>query len=374
MGSRILIIGSWLALAITLGVMGFTMLRACGLRLPDGTVVLEWCGPDPVPSAFAAERQRAEALERRLVQLQQEVAEVAWCALPPEPEPEPEPQSEPPEAPEEEEQRADRPFDCPPQRPTEVMVVLDVSPSMGWDFDLDPDQEARIDGLFDEANHLIRRQGELQASTGNLANLARMPAVLGELSQIDSRLRTLEAEIRRASQDLRNSPGVDRIDIAKRAIEGLVTEMPDDVVISALSFAECGRPRYHGEFAPARRSDLLGTVRGLRLRQSTALAEAISQAPRHIAGGRTPDAPINIVLFSDGADSCGGDPCAQARALKAAYPYAYINVIGIGRSLDVQQCIADATGGRFLNPRDADELGSLMQLAAGQEISPECRQ
>ena len=368
MVSRFLSVGSWLVLAITLGVLGFTMLRACGLRMPDGTILLEWCGAEPVPSAFAAERQRGESLERRLVQLQQEVAEVAWCPLPP---PEPEPPEEIEE--EEEEQRADRSFGCPPQRPTEVMVVLDVSVSMGWNFDLDPTQEARLNDLYDEYFRLEERYAQLQASAQGLTNFAQLPGLLAEISRIESRVPPLSREIERISQTLTNAPGIDRIDVAKRAVEDLVTEMPPDVAISALSFATCGDPEYHGQFALPQRPQLLSRIRGLRLRNHTGLAEAIARAPRHIAGGRTPDAPINIVLFSDGEDSCGGDPCAQARALKASYPYAYINVIGIGRSLDVQQCIADATGGRFLNPRDADELGSLMQLAAGQEADPECR-
>lgn len=66
----------------------------------------------------------------------------------------------------------------------------------------------------------------------------------------------------------------------------------------------------------------------------------------------------HIILITDGADSCGGDPCRYARAAMMQRSDVKIDIIAIGvNDIEVQQlkCIADATKGNvFLtsNPKD----------------------
>ena len=62
-----------------------------------------------------------------------------------------------------------------------------------------------------------------------------------------------------------------------------------------------------------------------------------------------------MVVVSDGGDTCGGDPCAAARAAKAVKPDLTINVIDLSGGTDggVLRCVADAGGGKVFAPSSA---------------------
>src|SRR3546814_18745838 len=97
----------------------------------------------------------------------------------------------------------------------------------------------------------------------------------------------------------------------------------------------------------------------------TALARASERAGKVVAN----DGESVIVVVSDGEETCHGDPCAAARALKAAKPNAIINVIDIsgdGKGRQVIQCVAQATGGRVLTPQSPMDLARTLQQATQQ--------
>ncbi len=69
------------------------------------------------------------------------------------------------------------------------------------------------------------------------------------------------------------------------------------------------------------------------------------------------------MLLTDGEETCGGDPCGLARALKAAGKQLTIHVIGFRArgtpSLDgpfKSRCLADETGGQYLSAGTEAEL------------------
>ncbi len=72
------------------------------------------------------------------------------------------------------------------------------------------------------------------------------------------------------------------------------------------------------------------------------------------------------VLVSDGYESCGGDPCLQARSLAANG----ITVYAIGFNVDAQgaqqlQCVASVTNGKYFDARNADELTAAVNAIFG---------
>lgn len=78
--------------------------------------------------------------------------------------------------------------------------------------------------------------------------------------------------------------------------------------------------------------------------------------------------PATIVLLTDGEESCGGDPCALAKALKAGSPALTVHVVSyrIGASLGSSgifeaRCIADETGGLYVAADTADELVTALE-------------
>jgi Ca-activated chloride channel family protein len=100
-------------------------------------------------------------------------------------------------------------------------------------------------------------------------------------------------------------------------------------------------------------------------------------------GGRTPltravkmaadvlnyrERPATIVLLTDGEETCGGAPCALARALKAEGAGVTVHVVSyrIAGSLGSDavfsaRCLAEETGGLYVATGTADELAAALE-------------
>ncbi|MGC1181129.1 MAG: hypothetical protein WA884_19420 [Methyloceanibacter sp.] len=123
----------------------------------------------------------------------------------------------------------------------------------------------------------------------------------------------------------------------------------------------------HREAAPCADSQLLAKAGeltsdtrgkllfGFKPKASKPIAVALSEAAKGAEGGN-----LDIVLITDGLDSCKAEVCATARGLKQAAPGLRIHVIGFDpkakATLKPLACIAQSTGGRFLPATNADEL------------------
>lgn len=372
----------WLALVGVLGVMGYFMLDACGLRIPGGATLIRFCGDreEPPPALVAQVVERGQELERQVVLLEQELAQSASCPIPPippipepdkeakvepeppkpQPKPEPKPEKKPEEPPKEEPKKPQKTAECPRPRPVEVAMLLDASASMDTDFNLDPAKEERYERLIEQHNRVSQ-----QIRSAGL-NLLKQGQLRIELAQI-------EREINQLWATFDNPNEKNRMEVAKSSLKAAVRNSPSDIALSLMSFSDCGKIRFHGSYAPSQRQQLLSEVDRVRTGRGTALAEAIRSVPRMITGGKTEDKPVNIVLFSDGRESCGGNACQAARNLKKQYPHLYINVIAIGKSDESQRCIANATGGLFLQPGNTAALADAMKRASGQDIPEHCK-
>lgn len=158
--------------------------------------------------------------------------------------------------------------------------------------------------------------------------------------------------------------GSTRIESAKRGAEQMIRSLPQDVNIGLIDFSACNQIRRDKYYTGPERGALIGEINGLQPKQGTPLGAAIEQAGKR---ARTIGDSVLIVV-SDGADSCGRDPCAEARKARAAKPNLVINVIdlsGGGSDRQVLQCVASAGGGRLLSPGDPIDLNRKMQEAAG---------
>jgi Ca-activated chloride channel family protein len=78
--------------------------------------------------------------------------------------------------------------------------------------------------------------------------------------------------------------------------------------------------------------------------------------------------PATIVLLTDGEETCGGSPCALARALKARGAGITVHVVSyrIKSSLGSSgvfgaMCLADETGGEYYSTETADELAAALE-------------
>jgi len=165
--------------------------------------------------------------------------------------------------------------------------------------------------------------------------------------------------------------GSSRMDRAKSSIDHVVRGLPDPVTVGLIEFTNCNNVRRDKFYTSPQRPALLSEVNKLTPQQGTPLAGSIKRAG-DIA---SQDAESVIVLVTDGDDSCGGDPCAEARVVKARKPKVKINIVDLsdgGQNAEMQ-CIAKATGGQVLKPNSAMDMDKSLQRATGQSDMRECK-
>ena len=117
------------------------------------------------------------------------------------------------------------------------------------------------------------------------------------------------------------------------------------------------------------RAALLGRIAALAPKGMTPIAAAVTQVAELLKGQ---DAETTVILVSDGQETCGGDPCAVVKALKAGGLKFVMHVVGFDvTEADKAQlaCIAEAGGGTYFAAADAAGL-----LAALQAVSAEIAQ
>lgn len=94
------------------------------------------------------------------------------------------------------------------------------------------------------------------------------------------------------------------------------------------------------------------------------------------------DRPGEIILISDGIETCDEDPCALVREWRARNVDIRVHVVGLGledRERRAMQCISDAAGTEYHDAQSADELAAglhqIQEDAAERDefVSPEWR-
>jgi hypothetical protein len=163
--------------------------------------------------------------------------------------------------------------------------------------------------------------------------------------------------------------GTTRMQAAKNSAADLIRALPGGIDIGVVNFADCSTINRERFYATNERAALISSILGINPMGGTPLARAIQRAGNVSSG----QAPAYIVVVSDGDDSCGGDPCAVARALKASKPNVIINPINLSGSLNATlQCVANATGGKVLTPQSVPEMSAQMRVASGQAGGSDC--
>lgn len=166
--------------------------------------------------------------------------------------------------------------------------------------------------------------------------------------------------------------GSSRIDQARRSISNMIGGLPPGIDVGLVDFRGCDNVRRDKFYSDSERGQLIGEVNKLQPWGGTPLARSIERAGNIVSG----DVESIIVVVSDGEESCGGDPCAAAKALKSSKPNAVINVIDISgdaKGRAVVQCVAQSTGGQVLKPNSPADFARKLQQATKQPDVRNCK-
>lgn len=115
---------------------------------------------------------------------------------------------------------------------------------------------------------------------------------------------------------------------------------------------------------------MITAANDLNPKGKTPLTDAVRLAAQEL---RYTENAATVVLITDGIETCDADPCALAAELEQSGVDFTTHVVGFGLSDgDGQQvqCLADATGGQYLQASDAAQLGAALQQTITAEALP----
>lgn len=125
-----------------------------------------------------------------------------------------------------------------------------------------------------------------------------------------------------------------------------------------------------GDFDPDK---IRSAVRGLNPKGKTPMADSLRAAAEAL---RSTENKATVILVSDGIETCAPDPCAVAAELKKAGVSFTAHVIGFDvtdpAAKNQLQCIARATGGVYLDAKNAsgleNALGRAIEAVQGAKV------
>ena len=188
------------------------------------------------------------------------------------------------------------------------------------------------------------------------------PAIAEEPSQ-GKLLLMLDAS---GSMKAKDPSGLTKIAAAKKALTGVVQALPDDAQVGLRVYgatqaggkptkAACADTQLVHPIGPIDRGGLSRAVNGFQAKGETPIAYSLTRA----MGDLGSSGKRNIVLVSDGEESCVPDPCPTVRKLVGSGIDLQIDTVGFGvgsKARKQLQCIAAAGHGSYFDAKDSDAL------------------
>ncbi len=174
--------------------------------------------------------------------------------------------------------------------------------------------------------------------------------------------------------------GEAKVPIARTAIGEALGDYKKSVAFGLVAFGHrdgCGESELIAK-AGELTSETPGKLQfgaGFKPRVSKPIAAALVEAAKNADPGAT---NLDILLVTDGPDSCKANVCATAKNLKQAAPNFRVHVIGLDvkakQALKPLRCIAEATGGKFFTATSAAQfkqsLTTILDDVAKSAASP----
>jgi Ca-activated chloride channel family protein len=165
------------------------------------------------------------------------------------------------------------------------------------------------------------------------------------------------------SMAARMPDGRAKLDDARDIVAGALQRWPAGTQLALMAYghrrvSDCADIETLLPLEPLSPPQVAKKLATLYARGKTPLSESLRQAAALLPPGGG-----NIVLVSDGIETCHADPCAVAKALHDANANVVIYVVGFGVTKDDTaqlQCIAENGGGKYFDAGDADKLTTAM--------------
>jgi Ca-activated chloride channel family protein len=172
-----------------------------------------------------------------------------------------------------------------------------------------------------------------------------------------------------AAADASNA-GLRRIDSVRAALARFLPRVAPKRRIGLVTYGPGGATDCANvavELLPAANAarQILDAVAALKPAGRTPLTRAVALAADAL---QYRERPATIVLLTDGEETCGGKPCALARALKARGAGITVHVVSYriksslgSRGVFGAMCLAEETGGQYHSTETAEELAAALE-------------
>jgi len=159
-----------------------------------------------------------------------------------------------------------------------------------------------------------------------------------------------------------------KIDIAHDALTALVNQLPDTANVALRTYGhrragDCADTELVTPLGPLDRAALTDKINTTKPAQNgmTPIGASLQMVPDDL---KSAQGDLQVVLVTDGEESCGADPVRIAGELHSANPHLKIDVIGFNIGAEAQarlSAIAEAGGGRYFDAADATQLVTALQ-------------
>ncbi len=167
-----------------------------------------------------------------------------------------------------------------------------------------------------------------------------------------------------------------KVEIARETVADVLDIWKADNVIGLVAYGhrrkgDCNDIETLIKPGPLDKSAFLSTLNNLNAKGMTPLSAAVTHAADVL---RSTEQRATVILVSDGEETCNLDPCAVGAELEKSGVEFTAHVIGFhvnDRKHQAQlRCLAENTGGRYLNARNAVELGTAIEGAVSASTEP----
>jgi len=155
--------------------------------------------------------------------------------------------------------------------------------------------------------------------------------------------------------------GRPKIEIARETVASVVNTLPEGTRLGLMAYGhnrkgDCTDIELLLPVEAVEGDRFLSTVEEIQPKGKTPLTTAVEMAAQRL---RISEEPASVILVTDGIETCGGDPCALAEELAEAGIDFSTHVIAFDLASEEAEsirCLADDTGGLFLEAGDRDGL------------------
>ncbi len=156
-----------------------------------------------------------------------------------------------------------------------------------------------------------------------------------------------------------------KVAIAKKVLNDLVQKLPADSRAGLIAYghsrkSDCDDIETLLPLATLDRAAFTATLNAINPQGKTPIAKSLQHA---LASVQTQKEPVNIILVSDGLETCEGNACEVVRIARHKGVQITLHVVGFGiqeQDISALECIAQAGGGQYLPASNAGELSAAL--------------